>query len=84
MEVNQRGVNSVGYAPGPYSLPDEAYVQRFADWYCDKAMDYIAARTGVDARPIELRGAISGAVENSPEPADELPASPVRAPMEHQ
>jgi len=84
VEVNQRGVNSVGYAPGPYSLPDEAYVQRFADWYCDKAMDYIAARTGVDARPIELRGAISGAVENSPEPADELPASPVRAPMEHQ
>ncbi|MFK8253070.1 aromatic ring-hydroxylating oxygenase subunit alpha [Ancylobacter terrae] len=63
VENNQRGVNSVGYLPGPYSESDESYVLRFIDWYCDKALDYIAARTGVDARPINLRGIVSGAAE---------------------
>jgi Rieske 2Fe-2S family protein len=31
-ERNQRGVNGVGYLPGPYSL-DEDFVVRFGDWY---------------------------------------------------
>jgi glycine betaine catabolism A len=31
-ENNQRGVNDVGYVPGPYSL-DEDFVVRFGDWY---------------------------------------------------
>jgi Rieske 2Fe-2S family protein len=31
-ERNQRGVNGIGYVPGPYSL-DEDFVVRFADWY---------------------------------------------------
>ncbi|MBB3769578.1 Rieske 2Fe-2S family protein [Angulomicrobium tetraedrale] len=69
VENNQRGVNSVGYVPGPYSPTDESYVLLFTDWYCDKAMDYIAARTGVDGRPIDLRGVISGAAEADAEPA---------------
>jgi glycine betaine catabolism A len=31
-ERNQRGVNGIGYLPGPYSL-DEDFVIRFGDWY---------------------------------------------------
>jgi len=31
-ENNQRGVNSVGYKPGPYSL-EEDFVSRFGSWY---------------------------------------------------
>ena len=31
-ENNQRGVNGLGYVPGPYSL-DEDFVSRFGDWY---------------------------------------------------
>jgi glycine betaine catabolism A len=31
-ENNQRGVNDIGYVPGPYSL-DEDFVVRFGDWY---------------------------------------------------
>jgi len=31
-ENNQRGVNGIGYLPGPYSL-DEDFVVRFGDWY---------------------------------------------------
>lgn len=69
VENNQRGVNSVGYTPGPYSESDESYVLRFIDWYCDKALDFVAARTGVDGRPIALRGIVSGAAEDRVEPA---------------
>jgi glycine betaine catabolism A len=41
-ENNQIGVNSIGYTPGPYSQEAEMLAQRFTDWYCDKARDYIA------------------------------------------
>ncbi len=41
-ENNQMGVNSPGYTPGPYSQEAEMLAQRFTDWYCDKARDYIA------------------------------------------
>jgi glycine betaine catabolism A len=41
-ENNQMGVNSPGYMPGPYSQEAEMLAQRFTDWYCDKAQDYIA------------------------------------------
>ncbi|MCB8836447.1 aromatic ring-hydroxylating dioxygenase subunit alpha [Aurantimonas sp. VKM B-3413] len=51
VELNQRGVNSLGYEPGPYCEDSESYVMRFTDWYCDKAQDFIAARTGLDLRP---------------------------------
>ncbi len=43
-ENNQRGVNSVGYVPGPYSEEAESLVARFTDWYCDKARAYLDAR----------------------------------------
>jgi glycine betaine catabolism A len=32
-ENNQRGVNGLGYVPGPYSSEAEDLVIRFADWY---------------------------------------------------
>jgi Rieske 2Fe-2S family protein len=41
VENNQRGVNSIGYVPGPYSEEAEALVGRFTDWYCQEALDAI-------------------------------------------
>jgi Rieske 2Fe-2S family protein len=40
-ENNQRGVNSHGYTPGPYSEQAESLVLRFTDWYCATARAYI-------------------------------------------
>jgi len=37
VETNQRGVNALGYTPGPYSPEAEALSLRFADWYCATA-----------------------------------------------
>lgn len=45
-ENNQRGVNGLGYVPGPYSLEAEPYLTRFVDWYCGTAkahLDQLAA-----------------------------------------
>jgi Rieske 2Fe-2S family protein len=42
-ENNHRGVLSPGYRPGPYSLEAEVLVTRFADWYCQRAKDYVAS-----------------------------------------
>ena len=42
-ENNQRGVNSVGFVPGPYSENAESLVLRFVDWYCAKARSYVDA-----------------------------------------
>ena len=42
-ENNQRGVNSPGYTPGPYSQDAEMLAQRFTDWYCNTADAYVAA-----------------------------------------
>ncbi len=41
-ENNQRGVESLGYAPGPYSQVSEQLVLRFTDWYCGAAERYLA------------------------------------------
>lgn len=41
-ENNQRGVNSPGYVPGPYSPDGEPLVIGFIDWYCAKARDYLS------------------------------------------
>jgi Rieske 2Fe-2S family protein len=49
-EANQRGVNSLGYVPGPYSEEAEALVKRFVDWYCDEAGKYVDQHMGVDHR----------------------------------
>ncbi|KXF79945.1 aromatic ring-hydroxylating oxygenase subunit alpha [Enterovibrio coralii] len=35
-ENNQRGVNSVGYRPGPYSKTYEFGVINFVNWYCER------------------------------------------------
>jgi phenylpropionate dioxygenase-like ring-hydroxylating dioxygenase large terminal subunit len=37
IENNQRGVDSIGYEPGPYSSRAEWTVGEFADWYCIEA-----------------------------------------------
>jgi len=36
-ENNQRGVESLGYLPGPYAI-HEAWVLNFVDWYCRQAV----------------------------------------------
>ncbi len=43
-EANQRGVNSVGYRPGPYSEDTEQNVMRLVNYYCDKARAYLERR----------------------------------------
>ena len=37
VENNQRGVNSLGYRPGPYSTVQETEALSFVDWYCRRA-----------------------------------------------
>ena len=51
-ENNQRGVNSPGYTPGPYSPEAEALVIRFVDWYCRQAKAYVDDRRGVAVRTL--------------------------------
>ncbi len=48
-ENNQRGVNSVGYQPGPYSKEAESLVIRFVDWYCDTVREI----TDLHAQPAQ-------------------------------
>ena len=56
VELNQRGVNSVGYQPGPYCREAESLVLRFVDWYCEKAQAFIAGvATANGRRPISLQ-----------------------------
>lgn len=40
-EGNQRGVNSIGYRPGPYLEPAESGCSAFADWYCRKLEEHL-------------------------------------------
>ncbi len=40
-ENNQRGIQSPGFTPGPYSAEAEALTIQFVDWYCDTATGYI-------------------------------------------
>ena len=42
-ENNQRGVNGLGYRPGPYSPTAEGFVLRFVDWYCERMRAHIGA-----------------------------------------
>ena len=44
VENNQRGVESPGYRPGPYSPEAEALAIRFMDWYCGAARAFIEAQ----------------------------------------
>ncbi len=43
VENNQRGINSPGYTPGPYSPEAEALTLRFVDWYCSTSQAYLDA-----------------------------------------
>ncbi|WP_284947221.1 aromatic ring-hydroxylating oxygenase subunit alpha [Acidisoma cladoniae] len=45
-ELNQRGVNSPGYLPGPYSQVAESLVARFTNYYCNTAREYLDERDG--------------------------------------
>jgi Rieske 2Fe-2S family protein len=49
VENNQRGVNAIGYIPGPYSEEAEALVRRFTDWYCAEATSVL------DAAPSQIQ-----------------------------
>ena len=51
VENNQRGVNALGYIPGPYSQDAETLVIRFVDWYCQRATTYIDEQK-LGARPL--------------------------------
>ena len=53
-ENNQRGVNSVGYVPGPYSAESESYVLRFVDWYCSQAARFLDADSGASSPPVPI------------------------------
>jgi len=59
VENNQRGVNSPGYRPGPYSQEAESLAARFVDWYCNEAQGYIDGqrmpRPSPSARPALVR-----------------------------
>jgi Rieske 2Fe-2S family protein len=43
VENNQRGVNSSGYLPGPYSQITEQLLLRFLNWYCAASEAFIAS-----------------------------------------
>lgn len=40
-ELNQRGIRSTGYVPGPYIPGAESWCERFTDWYCNEAMKFL-------------------------------------------
>jgi glycine betaine catabolism A len=61
-ENNQRGVNSLGYVPGPYSEEAEALVIRFVDWYCGEVDRHLFQhdRTGRAASAPPRLAAVAG------------------------
>jgi Rieske 2Fe-2S family protein len=50
-ELNQRGVNSPAYTPGPYSEIAESLVARFTNYYVNTAKEYIA-QVEAEAAPV--------------------------------
>ncbi|MBS3023757.1 MULTISPECIES: aromatic ring-hydroxylating oxygenase subunit alpha [Acidiphilium] len=47
VELNQRGVNSLGYVPGPYSEASESLAIGFTDWYVNSVARRIGAAAPV-------------------------------------
>jgi Rieske 2Fe-2S family protein len=43
VEENQKGIDSPGYVPGPYSPVQESGVYQFVDWYCRTLRDNLPA-----------------------------------------
>ncbi len=52
VETNQRGINSIGYVPGPYNPSEESLVLRFVDWYCGTVSRFIEEREGDQQRSV--------------------------------
>ena len=50
-ELNQRGVDSPAYRPGPYSQVAESLVERFTSYYVATALDYIESVEDATTRP---------------------------------
>jgi Rieske 2Fe-2S family protein len=44
---NQQGINTDGYAPGPYNQVLERNVVKFVEWYCGSMREALR----VDGRP---------------------------------
>ena len=44
VERNQRGVNSLGYRPGPYSQESENGVIAFVEWYCETMTKFLGGK----------------------------------------
>lgn len=44
VEENQKGINSPGYIPGPYSQLQEGGVNQFVDWYCRTLQNRLVGR----------------------------------------
>lgn len=59
-ENNQRGVNSLGYMPGPYSEEAEMLVMRFVDWYCGEVRRHLDEAAPADRRSARPRLAAAG------------------------
>jgi Rieske 2Fe-2S family protein len=55
VENNQRGVDSRGYRPGPYSPDAETLTLRFVDWYCGAARGYIDGQAAGGRRFASVR-----------------------------
>ena len=60
-ENNQRGVNSLGYVPGPYSEEAEALALRFVNWYCGEVDRYLDLHAGSGRRASPRLAAVGGA-----------------------
>jgi Rieske 2Fe-2S family protein len=45
VEENQKGINSPGYIPGPYSKVEEGGVNQFVDWYCRSLQNRLVGRS---------------------------------------
>jgi Rieske 2Fe-2S family protein len=59
-ENNQRGVNSLGYLPGPYSEEAEILAMRFVDWYCGEVRGHLDRSERPDRRAARPRLAAAG------------------------
>jgi len=52
-EINQKGVGSAGYVPGPYMPSAESWCERFTDWYCAEAGKFLEASWLTDMKAAE-------------------------------
>lgn len=65
VERNQRGVNSLGYTPGPFNQGNEILALRFTDWYVSEVKSFVEQATTGKGSGSRL-GAQSSNQPNSP------------------